>query len=120
MNNLSKKLNISALHWDVNKEPCSWTGIKCNPSNTSVTEISLSRYSISSSLFLPLVCEIDSLQAFDVSNNLLSEIPDGFMTGCGKVGGLRSLNFSRNGLVGSLPKFVGFVGLEFSTCLSIP
>ena len=69
---------------------------------------------------MPLVYDVDSLQAFDVSNNLLNEIPDAFVTGCGRVGGLRSLNFSRNGSVGSLPKFFGFVGLGFSTCLSIP
>lgn len=110
---LSEKINSSNVPWDVTTEPCSWKGVNCTSDNSSVLEISLSGYSLSSSDFVPLVCKIDSLQAFDVSNNLLSEIPDEFMTSCGGIQGLKLLNFSRNRLVGSLPSFVGFPGLQF-------
>ncbi|GMN51968.1 hypothetical protein TIFTF001_021117 [Ficus carica] len=110
---LSEKINSINVPWDVTTEPCSWEGVKFNSDNSSVLEISLSGYSLSSSNFVPLVCKIDSLQAFDVSNNLLSEIPDLFMTSCGGIQGLKLLNFSRSRLVGSLPSFVGFPGLEF-------
>ncbi|KAL5558482.1 hypothetical protein UlMin_034693 [Ulmus minor] len=114
MNNLLRALNGSGS-WDLNKEPnpCFWKGVECDRSNTSVIRISLSGLSISSSDFLPIVCKIDSLQDFDVSNNGLSKIPDNFLAECGGIKGLKLLNFSKNRLVGSLPKFVGFPGLEF-------
>ncbi|KAL5558480.1 hypothetical protein UlMin_034691 [Ulmus minor] len=114
MINLFRALNGSGS-WDLNKEPdpCSWKGVECDRSNTSVIRISLSGLSISSSDFLPIVCKIDSLQGFDVSNNRFSKIPDNFLAECGGIKGLKLLNFSRNRLVGSLPKFVGFPGLEF-------
>ncbi|EXB57397.1 Leucine-rich repeat receptor-like tyrosine-protein kinase [Morus notabilis] len=110
---LYEKINDSSIQWNITKEPCSWKGVKCNPSNSSVLGISLSGFSLSSSDFLPVVCEIKSLQEFDVSNNRLNKIPDEFMEGCGEIGGLKLLNFSRNRLGGSLPKFVGFVRLKF-------
>ncbi|PON58454.1 Tyrosine-protein kinase [Parasponia andersonii] len=103
----------SSVQWDIKKEPCSWNGVKCNPTNSSVLEISLSGLSLSSSDFLPFVCKIESLQVLDVSNNRLSNIPHEFMVDCGKVDGLQRLNFSKNRLVGSLPSFGSFVGLEF-------
>ncbi|KAF4368206.1 hypothetical protein F8388_022839 [Cannabis sativa] len=113
MNTLYQYLNTS-LSWNSNKQssPCSWKGVTCNPTNSSVLKISLSGFSLSSSDFLPAVCQIGSLQAFDVSNNRLSKVPEKFMTDCGKLEGLRLLNFSRNRLDGSLPLFVGFAGLE--------
>lgn len=58
------------------------------------------------------MCQLSTLEAIDVSNNLLSLIPYEFITNCGKVPGLRTLNFSRNRLVGEFPNFVGFQKLE--------
>ncbi|KAL7246628.1 hypothetical protein ACSBR2_001682 [Camellia fascicularis] len=55
---------------------------------------------------------IDTLEAVDLSSNHLSSIPDGFMTGCGKITGLKLLNISRNKLSGPLPTFNGFAMLE--------
>ncbi|KAM1232985.1 hypothetical protein EV1_002662 [Malus domestica] len=118
MIDLSNSLNASAggaVPWDVNKEPnpCSWKGVGCNsPTNSSVIRISLSGHSLSSSDFLPLVCRIESLQVLDVSSNRLTTIPPGFISACGKLGELKLLNFSLNNLVGPLPDFVGFLGLE--------
>ncbi|KAM1862343.1 hypothetical protein ACFX14_002821 [Malus domestica] len=118
MIDLSNSLNASAagaVPWDVNKEPnpCSWKGVGCNsPTNSSVIRISLSGHSLSSSDFLPLVCRIESLQVLDVSSNRLTTIPPGFISACGKLGELKLLNFSLNNLVGPLPEFVGFSGLE--------
>lgn len=116
MINLSKSLNVASISWDINKEPnpCLWKGVTCQPpSNSSVTQISLSDVPLSSSDFLPLVCQIESLQILDVSDNHLRKIPSGFLSDCGKLHGLRLLNFSYNNLEGSLPVFVGFAGLEF-------
>ncbi|XP_038898623.1 LRR receptor-like serine/threonine-protein kinase GSO2 [Benincasa hispida] len=100
--------------WDVNKEPnpCSWKGVGCNFDNSSVTHIFLSGSSISSDNFLPVVCQIDTLQALDFSQSGLNRIPEQFIKDCGGISGLRLLNFSSNKLVGSLPSFVGFKRLE--------
>lgn len=116
MINLSKSLNVTSISWDINKEPnpCLWKGVSCNsPSNSSVIKISLSGVFLSSSDFLPLVCQIESLQNLDVSGNRLSKIPSKFLSDCGKLHELKLLNFSYNNLEGSLPLFVGFSGLEF-------
>ncbi|KAM1790197.1 hypothetical protein ACFX12_034287 [Malus domestica] len=48
----------------------------------------------------------------DVSNNRLTIITSGFFSDCGKLGGLKLLNFSVNNLVGCLHDFVRFLGLE--------
>ncbi|XP_059453213.1 LRR receptor-like serine/threonine-protein kinase GSO1 [Corylus avellana] len=107
-------MNNTALIWDVNKDPCLWGGVTCGPpGNSSITEISLSGVSLSSSDFLPLLCQIDSLVSLDLSNSNLTSIPDKFITDCGAIGGLQLLNISRNGLGGTLPTFNGFVGLKF-------
>lgn len=100
--------------WDVNKEPnpCSWKWIGCNSDNSSVTHIFLSGSSLSSDNFLPVVCQIDTLLALDVSQNGLNRIPEQFIKDCGGISGLRLLNFSSNRLDGSLPTFVGFKRLE--------
>ncbi|GMP47754.1 hypothetical protein CsSME_00015346 [Camellia sinensis var. sinensis] len=100
--------------WNVTKDPnpCSWKGVKCTPNNSSITNLSLPFFSISSPDFLVFLCQIDTLEAVDLSNNHLSSIPDGFMTGCGKITGLKLLNISRNKLSGRLPTFNGFAKLE--------
>ncbi|KAI8015542.1 Leucine-rich repeat receptor-like tyrosine-protein kinase PXC3 [Camellia lanceoleosa] len=100
--------------WNVAKDPnpCSWKGVTCASNNSSITNLSLPFFSISSSDFLVLLCQIDTLEAVDLSNNHLSSIPDGFMSGCGKITGLKQLNISRNKLSGPLPTFNGFAKLE--------
>ncbi|KAG6675029.1 hypothetical protein I3842_15G078900 [Carya illinoinensis] len=113
MIDLSNLLNKTDLSWNISKEPCSWNRVTCSSGNSSITEISLSGFSLSSSDFLPRLCKIDSLRRIDVSNNALTLIPEGFIKDCGKIGGLELLNISRNRLVGPLPTFQGFVGLKF-------
>ncbi|XP_062158101.1 leucine-rich repeat receptor-like tyrosine-protein kinase PXC3 [Alnus glutinosa] len=114
INILSEALiNNTDLSWDVTTDPCSWNGVTCTHGSLPITEISLSGFSLSSSDFLPLLCQIDSLVSLDLSNNSLASIPDGFITDCGKIGGLQLLNISRNRLDGPLPPFHGFVGLQF-------
>ncbi|KAG7944017.1 hypothetical protein I3843_15G076100 [Carya illinoinensis] len=110
---LSKLLNITDLSWSISKDPCSWNGVTCSSGNSSITKISLSRFSLSSSDFLPRLCQIDSLRSIDVSNNALTLIPEGFIKDCGKIVGLELLNISGNRLVGPLPTFQGFVWLRF-------
>lgn len=59
-----------------------------------------------------MLCQLSTLEAIDVSDNLLRLIPDGFISDCGKITGLKSLNLSMNMLIGELPHFVGFGNLE--------
>ncbi|KAH7568170.1 hypothetical protein ACOSP7_009377 [Xanthoceras sorbifolium] len=110
---LSQLLNNTASPWDITRQrdPCSWKGVQCTGSSV-ITNLSLSGFGLVTSDFLPVVCKIGSLQALDVSNNQLSSIPNEFITSCGGIHGLKLLNFSKNRLVGSLPTFHGFVGLE--------
>ncbi|KAL2335035.1 hypothetical protein Fmac_016248 [Flemingia macrophylla] len=110
MTNLSKYFSFPVPWNDPN--PCAWKGVTCDNTNSSVVGISLSGFSLSSPDFLPVVCKIETLEHLDVSNNLLSSIPDGFTTECGKIKGLKLLNFSSNKLEGALPTFNGFDGLE--------
>ncbi|KAJ0232782.1 Protein kinase domain-containing protein [Hirschfeldia incana] len=110
---LSRFLNI--LDWNLpgsERNPCSWEGVVCSrPDSSSVISLSLSGFDLSNSSFLPLVCQIQTLEYLDVSNNSLSSIPDGFITNCGTLVGLKQLNFSRN-QVSSLPRFRNFSRLE--------
>ncbi|XP_026410282.1 probable LRR receptor-like serine/threonine-protein kinase At1g34110 [Papaver somniferum] len=50
-------------------------------------------------------------KGLDVSGNSLSSIPDVFISDCGKLNGLKKLNFSQNKLSGVLPNFTGFSSL---------
>ncbi|GFS36666.1 leucine-rich repeat transmembrane protein kinase family protein [Actinidia rufa] len=104
----------SSFPWNLTRDPnpCSWKGVNCS-SNNSITQISLPLFSLSSSDFLPVICQIETLEAIDLSNNHLNSIPSGFLTDCGKIRGLKGLNFSRNRLSGPLPNFYGFAKLEF-------
>ncbi|KAI4346407.1 hypothetical protein L6164_007304 [Bauhinia variegata] len=113
MNRLRDLLNGSVtLNSAPDSNPCTWKGVTCDSSNSSVIKISLSGLSLSSPNFLSLLCQIDTLQHVDVSNNHLSSIPNQFFTDCGKNERLKLLNFSLNSLVGPLPTFQGFHGLE--------
>ncbi|MED6120812.1 hypothetical protein PIB30_024378 [Stylosanthes scabra] len=93
--------------------PCSWNGVTCDSTKSHVIMISLSGNSLNSSDFLPVLCQIETLQHIDVSNNSLSSIPHDFITECGKIKDLKLLNFSGNNLSGSLPTFNGFAALEY-------
>ncbi|XP_058188127.1 MDIS1-interacting receptor like kinase 2-like [Rhododendron vialii] len=101
------------LPWNINRDPCSWKGVTCNFDNSFITRFSIQFFSLSNPDFLPVLCQINSLESIDLSDNHLSSIPSGFMTACGNLRGLRELNFSRNRLSGSLPNFDGFLKLEF-------
>ncbi|KAL9256779.1 Leucine-rich repeat receptor-like tyrosine-protein kinase PXC3-like protein [Drosera capensis] len=103
----------SSLSWSLSTDPCSWSGVSCGgATNSSIVELSLTNLGLSSSGFLPLVCEISSLESLDVSKNMLMSIPTEFLTNCGGLGGLKLLNFSLNRVPGLVPSFDGFSSLE--------
>ncbi|XWS21896.1 hypothetical protein CRYUN_Cryun30bG0095100 [Craigia yunnanensis] len=115
MINISQRLEMANSPWNATKEPnpCHWKGVKCHsPLNNSIVSLSLSGFDLSNSSFLPVLCQIDSLQSLDFSNNFLTSIPKEFFNSCGVINGLKSLNFSKNNLFGSLPTFQKFPGLE--------
>ncbi|KAL3641806.1 hypothetical protein CASFOL_012621 [Castilleja foliolosa] len=95
-----------------NSNPCSWKGIHCSPDNSSIKNLTFSSFSISTSDFLPILCNLSTLESLDVSNNRLNSIPDSFLAGCGEIDVIKSLNFSRNKLYGPFPVFHGFRTLE--------
>ncbi|KAK1570738.1 hypothetical protein Q3G72_006414 [Acer saccharum] len=118
---LSQLLNKTNSPWNPNIDPCKWERVNC--SGSSITHLSLSGFGLSSSEFLPVVCNISSLQALDVSNNQLSSIPNDFIRTCGGINGFKLLNFSRNSFDGysfdgSIPTNLGkskaLEQLEFS------
>ncbi|KAF7115180.1 hypothetical protein RHSIM_RhsimUnG0063000 [Rhododendron simsii] len=111
-NLLQNNTSQPPLPWNINRDPCSWKGVTCNSDNSSITRFSIQSFSLSNLDFLPVLCQINSLESIDLSDNHLSYIPSGFMTGCGNFRGLKELNFSRNRLSGSLPNFDGFLKLE--------
>ncbi|XP_077226796.1 uncharacterized protein LOC143860143 [Tasmannia lanceolata] len=107
---LASRFEIS--YWNTTEpNPCSWKGVGC--SGNYITKLSLSLFGISSTDFLVGLCQIDSIQYLDLSNNLLNSIHKGFISDCGKINGLKMLNFSNNMLSGFLPAFNGFGGLQF-------
>lgn len=112
---LSKLLpNESSSRWEINKEPnpCLWKGVSCTPDSSSITHLCLSNFSLSTSYPLPDLCQIETLQSLDLSNNHLTSIPDEFLAKCGEIEGLKLLNFSMNKLSGLLRSFSGFSNLE--------
>ncbi|KAK3428019.1 hypothetical protein EUGRSUZ_F04130 [Eucalyptus grandis] len=104
MVDLSRKIPSSDLSWNSTEDPCEWKGVTCGSDNFcgQALSLSLSGLSLASPGFLPVTCQIGSLQVLDQS-----ELPDACITG-----GLRRLNFGGSALVGPLPSFTGFVGLE--------
>ncbi|KMT20071.1 hypothetical protein BVRB_1g000900 [Beta vulgaris subsp. vulgaris] len=107
MNNLSEFLHnqASSLAWPVNTDPCTWAGVTCNSVANSVIKLTLSNLRLTNSSFLPLVCQIGSLEVLDVSRNLLNSIPNEFYVSCGEISALKSVNFSWNRVSGPLPSF---------------
>ncbi|KAM0066961.1 putative non-specific serine/threonine protein kinase [Helianthus debilis subsp. tardiflorus] len=88
--------------------PCSWTGVLCNPNNSFITGLSLSSFSLfdisNDYSWSSRVYGIETLEKLDVSNNQLAAIaPPLLLSSCG--GGLKVLNFSNNMLSGNIPSF---------------
>ncbi|KAH7845660.1 hypothetical protein Vadar_004502 [Vaccinium darrowii] len=114
-NLLQNNTGQSPFPWNSTRDPdpCAWRGVTCSSDNSSITQFSFQFFFLSNSDFLPLLCQIDTLEAIDMSNNQLKSIPSEFMTACGKLSRLGRLGFGRNLLSGSLPYFRGFLKLEF-------
>ncbi|KAH7846931.1 hypothetical protein Vadar_019920 [Vaccinium darrowii] len=118
MNNLYNLLQndtgLSPFPWNSTRDPdpCSWKGVACNSNNSYITEFFFYNFSLSNSDFLPVLCQIDTLEYIDLSYNQLRSLPSEFMTGCGNLTALRKLDFRSNRLSGSLPHFHGFLKLE--------
>lgn len=119
MLNLSKLLHnqTSMISWNTNSDPCSsWSGVTCRNVTTTISSVSMLSFSnldLTNSSFLPLACQIDTLESIDVSKNMLTAIPDGFFIACRRIQGLKLVNFSFNHISGPLPSFSsGFTNLD--------
>lgn len=109
--------------------PCSWTSwVKCSTSSSSssssqVIGINLSGSGLSTEAtkntsFFSLLCQIDSLQHLNLSNNTFESLPDSFLSNCSGRTQLRDLDISFNLLSGQLPdlsQFTGLVSLNLSS-----
>ncbi|KAK1436461.1 hypothetical protein QVD17_02241 [Tagetes erecta] len=116
MNNLNELIQTVTNNskWDSSQNPCSWTGVFCTQNTLSITNLSLSSFSLSqivnASSWSSLVCQIETLQSLDLSNNHLTSIPPPLLSSCTA---LKVLNFSNNKLTGLLPGFdTGLRSLE--------
>lgn len=119
MLNLSKLLHnqTSMISWNTDSDPCSsWSGVTCRNVTTTISSVSMLSFAnldLTNSSFLPLACQIDTLESIDVSKNELTSIPDGFFMACRRIQGLKLVNFSFNHISGPLPSFSsGFTNLE--------
>ncbi|KAH7846551.1 hypothetical protein Vadar_015314 [Vaccinium darrowii] len=79
------------------RNPCPWKGVTFN-FNNSITQFSFQYFSLSRPDFLPVLFQIRTLESIDLSNNKLSSIPSGFMTGCGNL-----ISLGNNRLNGTIP-----------------
>ncbi|XP_058087904.1 LRR receptor-like serine/threonine-protein kinase GSO1 [Magnolia sinica] len=109
MKSLSVNLN-SSLWNTTDSNPCNWNRVNCT--QNSITHLNLSGLGLSTNPFLIEICQLDSLQSLDLSQNLLTSVPHAFFTACGERSNLKSLNLSMNMLNGSLPPLQGSVSLE--------
>ncbi|XP_074574690.1 uncharacterized protein LOC141831173 [Curcuma longa] len=109
-------------------DPCGWTGVRCSPASSRVTELSLvglslsgrigrgllrlaalQRLDLSSNNFSgslhPSLSQLEELLFVDLSHNILSgTIPDEFFVQCRS---LRSLSMANNVLSGEIPRSIG-------------
>jgi Leucine rich repeat/Leucine rich repeat N-terminal domain len=123
MRNLSQTLNqISSenTHWMNNDlDPCHWYGVACSSTSSPViTKLSFSYFGISSpdssflNLFFNLLCDLDTLQYLDLSNNYMPDVPDLFFSNCSGLQELIYLNLKKIEMAGLLPNFCCFRNLE--------
>ncbi|KAJ7959529.1 Leucine-rich receptor-like kinase family protein [Quillaja saponaria] len=122
------------VSWDeVDDNPCSWVGVRCNPRFNRVTELNLYDFSLSGRIgrglvqlqFLrklslaknnltgsisPNIARIENLRAIDLSeNNLYGEVPGNFFRQCGS---LREISLAKN-------KFSGEIPASLSSCSTL-
>ncbi|CAA6660395.1 unnamed protein product [Spirodela intermedia] len=113
MANLSLAFRPSSWSASSTSDPCDWKGVTCSvESQRKVTHLSLSGLGQSDSKSLRLICELHSLESLNLAGNSFTNITDDFIRDCGKLPGLKVLNFSRNIISGSLPNFREFRALE--------
>ncbi|XP_068663548.1 leucine-rich repeat receptor-like tyrosine-protein kinase PXC3 [Aristolochia californica] len=109
MNKLASLIEKSSVE-PSGPNPCFWQWVKCEQG--SVSHLSLSRLDLSDLAVLSLVCDLDSLQSLDLSLNKFTSLSSDFLSNCGRLDGLKLINFTMNQLSGPLPDFVGFSSLE--------
>ncbi|KAL0856574.1 hypothetical protein Bca101_061727 [Brassica carinata] len=95
------KLNDWIITGD-NRNPCNWTGIKCDSKNRSVTAIDLSGYGLSGG-FPYEFCRVRTLVNITLSeNNLNGTIDSAPLSLCSRI---HVLILNENGFSGKLPEF---------------
>lgn len=113
MANLSIAFEPSSWSASSTSDPCEWSGVTCTGASPSkVTGLSLSGLRQSDSSSLRLICKLHSLRSLNLAGNSFTNITADFIDDCGKLPGLKVLNFSRNKISGFLPDFSGFRALE--------
>ncbi|XP_058069579.1 LRR receptor-like serine/threonine-protein kinase HSL2 [Magnolia sinica] len=84
-------------------DPCSWTGIACDPLTHAVTSIDLTGFNLSGT-FPAGFCQISTLQNLSLAYNYISgTIASQSISSCSH---LYSINLSTNMFVGPIPDFV--------------
>lgn len=100
---LAIKKELGLVKWGLNdSNHCSWQGIRCNPNQSLVETLVLSRRGLRGNV--TLISELTSLKRLDLSGNSFQEpIPPSL----GSLSELEFLDLSSNKFEGSIPKELG-------------
>lgn len=91
-------LSLSSWNQD-DDNPCSWKYIRCNPSTSRVTQVSLDSLGLSGKIGRGLE-KLQGLQILSLANN---NFTGSFTSQLFLIPGLQTLNLSRNGFSGRIP-----------------
>ncbi|RHN71990.1 putative protein kinase RLK-Pelle-LRR-XI-1 family [Medicago truncatula] len=83
-----------------NPTPCTWSGITCDPTNTTVTKINLSNFNLAGPLQTSTLCRLTNLTTLILTNNLINQTLPLDISTCTS---LTHLDLSNNLLIGTLP-----------------
>ncbi|KAF7803405.1 receptor-like protein kinase HSL1 [Senna tora] len=85
---------------DRDAHPCSWTGVTCDSTNTSVTQLDLSSSNLYGPFPASILCRLTNLTSLTLSNNSINDTLPSEISLCRN---LLHLDLSQNLLTGPLP-----------------
>ena len=88
--------------WNVrDTTPCNWFGVRCDSTNTTVTELNLSNTNIQGPFTASILCRLPNLSSINLFNNSINQT---FPLQISLCQNLLHLDLSQNLLTGSLPE----------------
>ncbi|TVU34537.1 hypothetical protein EJB05_16373 [Eragrostis curvula] len=98
------------LGWNTSTPACSWVGVTCDPSNSSVVEVRLPGVGLIGAIPAGTLGRLPNLRVLSLrSNRVLGSLPDDLL----QLPNLKSLFLQHNLLSGAIPaRVAGLAGLE--------